>query len=388
MFFTGQTLKTLSAKDLEELLARQIQESDTIEYKQQMYGSSDEDKREMLRDITAFANNRGGHLLIGIVADEGGIPTLIAGVESGTHVERITSSCLDNLEPRIIGLDVAEVKLSNQKVIVIVAIPESFNAPHMITFKGLNQFWKRHGRQKEKMTVWELQEAFEKRLRQIDRLEGFLLARRAKVLEAIGSTPSMVMSCCPAFLRQEEMWNVLDRGFRLVVSQGQGKINCGTPYPTLSGIRADNSDPYWDDNPSRVTEYLEVFRSGYIEYSLGFPHRKEDDSVFASLHDIPYIVDFAQFVRRLYQMYLPMTPLLVRFSIYNAKGMWLAAESHRSEERNVRCQQQHLEIEHIYVHDLSQDAKLLPKRICDRLWQAFHRDRCPFFDDEGNYKSR
>src|SRR3989304_403607 len=139
MIFRGRQLSEITQQDLQRLVDEQVQERDTLEYKSTMYGNADDDKREMLKDISSIANHRGGYLIIGVEADDEGIPTRLEGIERGSHAERIQGSCLDNADKRILGLDVRDVQLSSGKVSVIVSIPESVNAPHMVTFKGLNQ---------------------------------------------------------------------------------------------------------------------------------------------------------------------------------------------------------------------------------------------------------
>ncbi len=194
MVFRGRKLSDIKEQDLQRLKLDQVQERDTIEYKRAMYGHTDEEKREMLKDISSMANHRGGYLIIGIKEDEEGIPTDIVGIEASNHVERVTDSCLDNIDKRIVGLEIDDVPLSNGRVVVIISVPESMNAPHIVTFKGLNQFWKRHGRQKDKMTIDEIEEAFDKRLSNLNRLDRFLFTRKAEILESIGDKTYMVIS--------------------------------------------------------------------------------------------------------------------------------------------------------------------------------------------------
>lgn len=43
-----------------------------------MYGDSDADRKEFLKDMSAFANARGGHPIIGI-DEAAGVPTAFAG---------------------------------------------------------------------------------------------------------------------------------------------------------------------------------------------------------------------------------------------------------------------------------------------------------------------
>lgn len=390
MVFRGKRLSEITEQDLQKLIDDQVQQRDIIEYKSAMYDHSDEDKREMLKDITSMANHRGGYLIIGVEEDKEGIPLELVGIDAGNHVERIMDSCLDNVDKRIIGLEVEDVPLSTEKVVVIVCIPESINAPHMITFKGLNQFWRRHGRQKEKMTVDEIGEAFEKRLSNLNRLDRFLFTRKAEILESIGDKTYMVISSSPAYLRAEAILDIHDKNLRGILSNPPafrgtfGSINCGQPYPTINGLRADNRNPYWESEPIEGN-YLEVFRNGYIEYGRFLPKNGEYFR-FTSLQNAAYIVNFVMFIEKIYGIYLPMMPLVLNLAIINARGMWLGTGGRfdDDDDRLVKWQGRHLELEKFYIENLAEEAKLLPKRISDRIWQAFHRDKAVIFDDEGN----
>ncbi len=93
-----------------------------------------------------------------------------------------------------------------------------------------------------------------------------------------------------------------------------------------------------------------------------------------------------QFIQGIYERYLPLTPLAVNFSILNAKGIWLAVSSHSSEDSKVKWQEQHLELGKFYVENISEQRKLRTKAICDRLYQAFNRERCNLSDDSGTFR--
>jgi len=393
MVFRGKRLSSLQEQDLQRLVDDQVQERDSIEYKMGMYGNSDDDKREMLKDITSMANHRGGYIVIGIEADDEGIPTNVIGIEADNHVERIRSSCLDNIDKRIVGLDIEDIELSNNRVAIVISIPESINAPHMVTYKGLNQFWKRHGRQKEKMTTHEIGEAFDKRLSNLNRLDRFLFLRKTDILENIGEDTYMVISSSPALLSDEAILSVHDENLRgLILNTPHlaghigSSISCGKPYPTINGLRADRGTPYYNDNPP-LREYIEVFTNGFIEYGKLLEIDGQSGKHFAGAADTASIVNFMRFIQGVYDQYLPLRPLAVSFTIYNAKDMWLAT-SRSNEDKLVRWQKQHLELGKFYTDNISEERKLLTKAICDRLYQSFNRERCNQFDDAGTFRTK
>ena len=393
MIFSHQKLSDLREKDIRRLVDDRSQEQDTLEYKSAMYGNADDDKKEMLKDIVSLANHRGGHLIIGIEEDEDGTAKNVAGIEPDNYVERIRGSCLANIDKRIVGLDIEDIPLENGRVVIVIYVPESINGPHMVTHKGLNQFWKRHGRQKIKMTIDEIGSAYDRQLHALNRLDRFLFSRKAQILENIGSRTYMIIACSPAYLKAEAVFDIHDKALRgmiadpsSLVAGNYGNIFCGVPYPTINGLRADQHTPYEIDNPS-FDRYIEVFSNGYIEFGKWMGAVSEQDRYFASEADTLLIVNFMGFVEGIYDRYLPSIPIAVNFAMFNCRGVWLAV-SRRSQDQNVKWQQQHLEWGAVYAEDINKERKMVTKKICDRLWQAFNRDRCSLFDDLGTFRIR
>lgn len=391
MVFRGRRLSDLQEQHLQRLVDDKVQERDTVEYKRDMYGKLDSDKREMLKDITSIANHRGGYLLIGIDEDDEGIPTNVLGIESGNHDERIRSSCLDNIDKRIVGLEIRDIPLVNGRVVIVVSVPESINAPHMITHQGVNQFWRRHGRQKDKMTIDEIGEAFDRRLSNLNRLDRFLFTRKAQILEKIGNQTQIVMSASPAYLRDEIVFDKHDDNLRQMILNPPQQltkdfgwlISCGQPYPTINGLRADQSTPYYDD-PS-FDKYIEVFHNGYVEFGIKIWDSQNYGKRIFSQVEIPLIVNFMRFIQSIYEQYLPLTPLVVSLSVFNAEGIWLVVSNHSVEDSRVKWQEQHLELGKFYAENISEERGLLTKAICDRLYQAFNRGECNLVDGAGTF---
>jgi predicted HTH transcriptional regulator len=111
--------------DLAELIATQVPEGLRIEYKRDLYGNSDRDKREALKDVSAFANAFGGHLLIGI-EEQNGLPTAVPGILDINPDEvllRLEQLILSGIEPRIHGIRMRAIPLTNSSFCFVLRIP-------------------------------------------------------------------------------------------------------------------------------------------------------------------------------------------------------------------------------------------------------------------------
>ena len=118
--------------EIKSLLENEVAEGIFRDYKRDLYGPSNEDKKEFLKDVSSFANTAGGEILIGI-AETNGVPTEVIGVEGNldAEIQRLTSLLRDSLEPRIVGVWMRHVQLDNGRVLVI-RIPKSWNPPHAV----------------------------------------------------------------------------------------------------------------------------------------------------------------------------------------------------------------------------------------------------------------
>ncbi len=64
-------LNEIAEADIQQLKASGVEEGKTIEYKRDLPGTKDEDKRELLADVSSFANTEGGDIIYGGAEDLG-----------------------------------------------------------------------------------------------------------------------------------------------------------------------------------------------------------------------------------------------------------------------------------------------------------------------------
>jgi hypothetical protein len=263
MSIFSKPVETINLDDLSELIG--VQEWDRLEYKSQAYGHGEDDTREMLKDITSIANAAGGYLLLGIQEDAEGRAGDIIGIENAEEEEsRMTSSCLANIEERIIGLKFYSIEMNTGRRVLICHIPRSTRAPHMITYRGLNQFWKRHGRQKQKMGIEEVREACNKTENIRMKLEDFIGERRRVAPNEISQPFIGFMLTLTPLVVKDELIDIHDNGLRSLMRapfQRQDgweneiiAANILPVKPTLYGVVSEARDRW----------RFELFRNGHM----------------------------------------------------------------------------------------------------------------------------
>lgn len=162
MALDNNALKDITEDDLHDLILNKVPEDKTIDYKQTLQLEKPSDKKEVLKDISAFANTLGGHIVYGM-KEEKGIPVELCGMEIENPDEEIQR--LDNLiryciDPRIYGVQIRAIKLQNEKTAIIFRIPRSFNPPHMVKIDKYRLFYGRNSSGSYPLNVDELRILF------------------------------------------------------------------------------------------------------------------------------------------------------------------------------------------------------------------------------------
>ena len=78
-------LSEINEADLTALIP-EVREGATLDYKREMYGTSNGDTWELLKDVSGFANAHGGYIVIGMTEDASapdGAPGELAGIDDG-----------------------------------------------------------------------------------------------------------------------------------------------------------------------------------------------------------------------------------------------------------------------------------------------------------------
>ena len=128
----SKRIDQITLQDLEDLVNTHQSENQRLEFKQEISIKDTQDKREFLRDLTALANTQGGFYIIGI-EEEKGEAIALTGIELSNpdkYKLQLDQVIRDNLEPRLLGLQIRHFELANGKFAVVIFVPRSSIPPH------------------------------------------------------------------------------------------------------------------------------------------------------------------------------------------------------------------------------------------------------------------
>ena len=190
-----KSIEEIALSDLNELIENQVTENQYIDYKECPYGNN----KELLNDISSFANANGGLILIGLEEEldaEGkntGIPKALIGIDDNVDQLKLKYESIirDGTQPRIIGMQMAAVNLEDGKKIFIMKIPNSLNSPHMITIQGSQRFYIRNSAGKHPMNISEIRTGFLSGANIERKINNFIIERLANIKINQGSVKLM-----------------------------------------------------------------------------------------------------------------------------------------------------------------------------------------------------
>jgi hypothetical protein len=384
MSLTHEDFERINAATLQALIDNAVPEGPMLEYKRDPYTRAPQDRREFLKDVTAFANASGGHLVIGVDEAEGVARAIapIAGLDLDEEMRRMEQMLLNGVEPRTIGIRMRVIPVSGGHCIVL-RIPGSWNPPHRVTTDGINRFYFRHTTNSAEMSVEELRVLFNRGATAQERAFEFRRERLA-LIEA-GNTPvpiqvrpaTLVLHIVPVLARQQVVFPNYHQNANLLRPWQPLRIQNGsTPRYNFEGLVIYDSTPL-------QSYYLQLFRTGAVEAV---------QSGIGAEHRLP-----AQHLERLLFDALPRLftglnnaeiapPYAVMITLLRAQNLQLAGlyEGNRPFDRDI------YELPPVIVNELgpneSYDAVLKP--AVDAIWQAAGDYQSENFGPDGRWLLR
>lgn len=304
--------------------------SGLIDYKRSIYGptkTKDECHAEFLRDITAFANAKGGHIIIGVddPTKAQKVSDAVVGIDDGIAVaqalESVAARCVD---PRIIGLRVIPLPLVSGKQLLLVHIPPGESRPHRVHHDQSKTwgFFVRHGESKRMMNTQEIRDAA------ISSLTGEQQAK-SYADQIVGESEDDLYSGGPVFfmqavplIRMDPIWNTTATEFQEVMFGTNRRDSTGRSYelttnigrsPTLHGIRSVDDRV----NPSVI---MEIHRNGYVSAAMKLGQGDDGKPRMLFQEHGEIFLAFADLCRDAVTASKSEAPYLMRAVLHNTKG--------------------------------------------------------------------
>lgn len=172
-------LESYTIEVIESFITNEIEESIHIEFKSNgALSKSEHHKKEIGRDISAFANSDGGIIIYGITEESHKASSLsyINGNEfTKEWLEQVISSSIQRNIPDLKIFPIRENGNIDQ-TIYVVQIPASEEAPHM-AIKD-NKFYRRFNFQSVVMEEYEIRNLYNRKSKSILKLSGFTISEK------------------------------------------------------------------------------------------------------------------------------------------------------------------------------------------------------------------
>src|ERR1700752_4086540 len=162
MSLSNKPLEAINESDLQALRENGVREKKDIDYKASLPNNTHDSKKEFLADISSFANASGGHLVLGM-REEAGVPVELCGLQHinvDAEVNRLDNLLRDGIKPRLYMAPIQPVSLRAQEVAIVIRIPKSWAAPHVVDYQGHWRFYSRNSSGKYPLDIGEVRTAF------------------------------------------------------------------------------------------------------------------------------------------------------------------------------------------------------------------------------------
>jgi hypothetical protein len=175
----NKELDQISETDLRELIDNNVEESLILDYKRELTSS-----KEIAKDVSSMANAKGGFLIYGIGEDESRRATKLVGIESKATKEKVENIVLSTIQPRL-DVDIHPVNLTTDpsKIALVLRIPESSRAPHMVTAEHDNRYYRRRNFQAQIMEESEVTELYRRMEDMSRKVDDFLASKGNGLLD-------------------------------------------------------------------------------------------------------------------------------------------------------------------------------------------------------------
>lgn len=387
-------VKEITRQDFQLLIDNGVAESRVIEYKAELNIEGDSERKEFLYDVSSFANSSGGDLIFGISEDSTtGLPSELKGLNIKNIDElklKVDNLIRDGVAPRIAGVQVHSLPLSESNHILLIRIPKSWNSPHQVIFKNADRFYTRASNGKYKLNVDELRAAFLASDTITDRLRKFREDRLSKVIS--NEAPVLLKKSAKIVLQLIPLSSFEPNKIYDISSN---KIQPSELYPLGGGgwEYKYNLDGILGVAGSRTGDYesyIQLFRNGIIETvnaEILLPY--DGKSFIPNYRVLDYeskIIDALTEYYKVIKLLQIELPIYLYLSMTGVKDYFLGSSRYQQRygEPN-KVDREVIALPEIVLENLDASPRKILKPAFDMIWNACGYERSGNYGQDGEW---
>lgn len=374
---------------LDSLVRDGCPESDTLEFKAIPPGTSDNDKREFMKDVCALANAGGGDIIYGI-EERDGVASQLKPIASETQdvLQRRLSQVLDTIDPRIIGIEFVSVPVSGGYVAVL-RVPGSFDGPHSVRNGTWRRYVMRSGTTTSDLSMDQLRAAFGRTAALVEQARAFFDSRILTVSSRKSWRPLVRAPLAGVYfvpiasltgryhIDLKALYNDYTRFLFSMHRWGSGMSRT---------MNLDGLVIHPGDTSQEIAGYRLAHRNGALE-AVQMIGNDVDGRVV--IHPITATTTFLEIVTKFLQIAVGLGatgPAMIKCALFNALGAEFSGGSQWSYEK-YEGDRDLMILPELWVEDVASPCEIdqLMRSPIDVLWQAFGYECCTAYDAEGRY---
>src|SRR6266480_1020852 len=303
-------------------IQERMPESDSLDYKAALNIRNRQDRIELAKDISSFANGLGGTLLYGVPErEENGVPVPVPIEECGLEIdlgapEQVENILLDAIRPILSDVFVKPVTIPVQgKQILLVHHPASWNKPHMVEAYNERRFFRRSNYRVVSMSETEVEAAYASRRSVRIAAEEFFRTADLGTIPTGRFLRAMIFPTS-TLVRRERM---REEEFRKWLSGNPPQGRRGDWIPFLDGVRflsVAGGALY-----GKQFE-LRYFHSGAVSFTTDLQMMLPDNGAL-NLADTEKIVDLYVLIptAKFFELLGIASPLVIKLELHGCRGL-------------------------------------------------------------------
>lgn len=372
----------MDAAAIESLIEARSPEAQRLEFKRELPGSKESEKKEFLADVSAMANASGGHILYG-VSESDGCADAITGIvdpDLGEVTHRLQQLISSGIEPRLSGISFEVIAVGDAKI-VVVEVPQSLLRPHWVSAYGDRRFYIRHHSEKLPMSIDEIRSAFIQAAGVQERALQWSSARIAALTsQEFPQSKERTIWTCIHVIPFAAFSGYAPPRFNVVVAPNDMlpsvRHESVDPRPNYLGVRSTLRDG------SRLIEYLQIYRDFRIEAVFPAGEEVQGRPILWQQSNEHLSNRWLKRLATWMDAQAYPFPAIVQMSVLGCEGAVIQSLNGAFQWRTA---EKTLVVEPVSIESSSFDPNLLLKPAYDHVWQSFGRDGSPNYTN-GEWK--